>query len=68
MIAHGVFTMTTSNFNKLPDAGRTWTAWKPLYIASHDEEERAMRVTNPDGNPFGAAADTGRGTGMAQWN
>ena len=56
MIAHGVFATTTSDFNKLPDAGRTWAAWKPLYIAAHDEEERAKRVTNPDGNPFGGAA------------
>jgi len=48
MIAHGVFTTTTSSdFNKLLDAGRTWAAWKSL---------RAKRVTNPDGNPFGGAA------------
>ena len=55
MIAHGVFTTTTSDFNKLLDACQTWAAWKPLYIAAHDEEERAKRVTNPDGNPFGSA-------------
>ena len=56
MIAHKVYPTTTSDFNKLPPAQRTWAVWKPLYLEAYEEEEREKNVSNAEGDPFGGAA------------
>jgi hypothetical protein len=58
MIQKKAFPTTTSDYNKLKDSMRTWTKWKEMYLAAHEEEEREKRASNPDGNPFAGSAAT----------